>query len=162
MAHFAGTVTLGKDPELKTSQDGRTTFAKFSGAWSESSKDRQGSWVQGPTTWFQVTVFGRQAQNVAQSLHKGDRAVVIGRSKPELWSSQQGEQTVHTIVADTVAPELTFATAQVTKNPKQGGGGYGGGQQQGGFGGRPQGGDDPWNSAPQGGFGAEGDEPPFE
>ncbi|OLT54864.1 hypothetical protein BJF89_01125 [Corynebacterium sp. CNJ-954] len=160
MAHFAGTLTLGKDPELKQSQDGRTTFAKFSGAWSESSKDRQGSWVAGPTTWFQVTVFGRQAQNVAQSLHKGDRAVVIGRSKPELWSSQQGEQTVHTIVADTVAPELTFATAQVTKNPKQGGGGYGGGQQQGGFGGQ-QGGGDPWNSAPSSNGFDDGTPPPF-
>ncbi|WP_291478464.1 single-stranded DNA-binding protein [Corynebacterium sp.] len=153
MAHFAGTVTLGKDPELKTSQDGRTTFAKFGGAWSESSKDRQGSWVQGPTVWLLVTVFGRQAQNLVQSAHKGDRVAVVGRLKPEAWQSDHGEQTVLALVADSVTPDLTFASAQVVKNPKQGGGGYGGGQQQGGG--------DPWNSAPASNGFDDGTPPPF-
>lgn len=151
MAHFSETLTLGKDPELKTSQDGRTTFAKFSAAWSERSKDKTGNWEQGPTTWFQVTVFGRLAQNVAATLRKGDRAVIIGRAKPETWSSQQGEQTVHTIVADTVAPDLTFATAQITRNPK--GSGAGTGQQGGGS---------SWDAAPQGGgFDGQAEQPPF-
>lgn len=157
MAHIEIVGTLGKDPELQTSQDGRTQFAKFSLAWSESSKDKAGQWIQGPTIWVQVTCFGRQAQNVAQSLRKGDRAIVTGRIKPELWSSaQQGEQMVVVLVADTVAPELTFATAQIAKNPKQGG------QQSGGFGGHQQSGGDVWNSQPQGGgFDAQGSEPPF-
>lgn len=145
--------TLGKDPELKQSRDGRTTFAKFGVAWSERQKDATGNWDQGPTVWVQVTVFGRQAENIAQTLGKGDRAVVSGRLQPETWQSNQGEQTVMVMVADTVAPELTFASAQVQKNPKQGGG-----QQQGGFS-QQQG--DPWNSQPQGGFSDDQDEPPF-
>lgn len=161
MAQISITGTLGKDPEGKTSNAGKP-FARFSLAWSESSKDQNGQWMDGPTQWVQVTCFGRVAQNLVASLHKGDRVNVTGRIKPESWSSQQGEQTVLALTADAVSPDLTFASVQVQKNPKQGGGGYGGGQQQGGFGGRPQGGDDAWNSAPQsnGGFDG-GEEPPF-
>lgn len=162
MAFSVITGSLGKDPELKSSRDGNTQFLKFGMAWSERQRQQDGSYHDGPTVWVQVTVFGRQAQNLAQTLQKGDRVVASGKLSPESWSSQQGEQTVFVMVADTVAPELTFASAQVVKNPK-------GGQQQGGFGGQSQGG---WNNQQQGqpqgqqsrgGFGGAGDsdEPPF-
>lgn len=154
--------TLGKDPEVRQSKDGRTTFAKFSLAWSERQKDATGNFADGPTMWVQVTAFGRQATNIANSFGKGTRVIVTGRLQPEMWNGNQGEQVVMTMVADTVAPELTFATVQVAKNEK--------GQQQGGFQQPRQGGfsgqqeqGDPWNSAPPaGGFG-EGDQdtPPF-
>lgn len=160
MATISITGTLGKDPEGKTSNAGKP-FARFSLAWSESSKDQQGSWQDGPTQWVQVTCFGRVAQNLVASLHKGDRVNVTGRIKPESWSSQQGEQTVLALTADSVSPDLTFASVQVQKNPKGGQAGFGGGQPQGGFGGRPQGGDDPWNSAPSGNAFDSGETPPF-
>ena len=159
--------SLGKDPELKSSRDGKTQFLKFGMAWSERQRQQDGSYHDGPTVWVQVTVFGRQAQNLAHSLQKGDRVVVTGKLAPESWSSQQGEQTVMAMVAETVAPELTFATAQVVKNPKGGGQQGGGFQQQsqqqsrGGFGGQQAPDNDPWNSAPQGGFGGDSDTPPF-
>lgn len=156
MAQISITGTLGKDPEGKTSNAGKP-FARFSLAWSESSKDQNGQWMDGPTQWVQVTCFGRVAQNLVASLHKGDRVNVTGRIKPESWSSQQGEQTVLALTADTVSPDLTFASVQVQKNPK---GQQGGGQQQGGFGGQ-QGGGDPWNSAPSGNAFDSGETPPF-
>lgn len=161
MANFNATVTLGKDPELKKSNDGRTTYAKFSAAWSERVKDQNQQFTDGPTVWLHCTAFGRVAQNLAASLHKGDRVNIVGRMTPETWTDRQTGQasTVFTVSADSVSPDLTFASVQVQKNPKQGGG-YGGGQQQGGFGGQ-QGGADPWNSAPQGnGFGST-EQPPF-
>lgn len=159
MATISITGTLGKDPEGKTSNAGKP-FARFSLAWSESSKDQQGNWQDGPTQWVQVTCFGRVAQNLVASLHKGDRVNVTGRIKPESWSSQQGEQTVLALTADAVSPDLTFASVQVQKNPKGGQGGFGGGQQQGGFGGQ-QGGGDPWNSAPSSNGFDDGTPPPF-
>lgn len=149
MAHIAITGTLGKDPELKHGQNGGKAYANFSLAWSERSKDRTGNFVDGPTQWVQCTAFGRVAENLAASLRKGDRVNVTGRIKPESWSSQQGEQTVLAVQVDTVGPDLTFASVQVQKNPKGAGAGMGGG----------------WNNQQpqqQGGFGAEGDEPPFD
>lgn len=159
MAQISIIGTLGKDPELEHGQNGGKAYTRLSLAWSESAKDQGGHWVDGPTVWLQVTAFGRVAENVVRSLHKGDRVVVTGRVKPETWTNRQsGESsTVLTVVADTVAPELTFANVQVAKNPKggqQSGGWSGGGAQQGG-----------WNNQQpqqQGGFGAEGDEPPFD
>lgn len=150
MAQISITGTLGKDPEGKTSNAGKP-FARFSLAWSESSKDKTGQWMDGPTQWVQVTCFGRVAQNLVASLHKGDRVNVTGRIKPESWSSQQGEQTVLALTADAVSPDLTFASVQVQKNPK--GSGAGTGQQGGGS---------PWDAASQGGgFDQSGSEPPF-
>lgn len=142
---------LGKDPEMKTSRDGQTSWAQMSLAWSERSKDKTGQWVDGPTVWVQVKVFRRQGQNIEQSLHKGDRVVAVGDLRPEEWSSQQGPETVMSMVADVVAPELTFASVDVVKNPK--GSGAGTGQQGGGS---------SWDAAPQGGgFDGQAEQPPF-
>ena len=151
MATINITGTLGKDPELQHGQNTGKSFARFSLAWSERSKDKTGQWVDGPTQWLQCTAFGRVAENLAASLHKGDRVNVTGRIKPESWSSQQGEQTVLSVQVDTVGPDLTFASVQVQKNPK--GSGAGTGQQGGGS---------PWDAASQGGgFDQSGSEPPF-
>lgn len=155
MDHMILTATLGKDPELKQSRDGNTTFAKFSAAWTPRYKDASGDYVNSPTTWLQVTVFGRLAQNVVQSLHKGDRVLMSGVMRAEEWASDQGPSQVVTFRADNVAPDLTFATAVVTKNEKgqqgqsgQSAWGGGGGQQA------------PAQS--RGGFSSQADEePPF-
>lgn len=163
---FAG--RIGKDPELKTSQAGKE-YVRLSVAWQERQKDRTGEWVDGPTMWVSVTAFGRQAGNLVASLKKGDHVTVTGRIQPESWSSDQGEQTVLVVTADSVAPTLFFQRVQVGKDDPQGGGGFqqqapqqsqGGFQQQS----APQAQQpDPWGqSAPQGGFSNQGNEtPPF-
>lgn len=162
MAHITLTGTLGKEPELQHSQNGSKSFCRFSLAWSEASRDQGNHWVDGPTVWIQCTAFGRIAENLVRSLHKGDRVNVTGRIKPEAWANRQTgeESTVLTVLVDTVSPDLMFASVQVSKNPKQsqGGGWSGGGAQQGG-GQRSQQG--AWDSAPQGGFDVQGSEPPF-
>jgi single-strand DNA-binding protein len=102
MAQISIIGTLGKDPKLEHGQNGGKAYTRLSLAWSESAKDQGGHWVDGPTVWLQVTAFGRVAENVVRSLHKGDRVVVTGRVKPETWTNRQsGESsTVLTVVAD--------------------------------------------------------------
>lgn len=148
MAHTTLIGNLGKDPELKQSQDGSTTYCRLSVAWTERFKDRTGQWVDGPTTWISVTVFGRQAQNVAASLRTGMMIICSGDLKTELWSSDQGEQAKVTMRADIVAPALFSQVVQVAKDDQN--------QQQ------------PASAPQHGGFraatGGEGhpdDEPPF-
>lgn len=149
MANATIVGTLGKDPKLSTTKNGKS-MARFSIAWSERNRDANGEFHDGPTVWVSVTVFGRQAENAGQSLAKGMRVIVSGNLKAELWSSDRGEETVFTMMADHVGPDLTFATAQVVKNER------GNFQQP-----APQQGD-PWGGAPQGGFSQIKDEPaPF-
>ncbi|PSA76038.1 single-stranded DNA-binding protein, partial [Corynebacterium diphtheriae] len=50
---------LGKDPELKQSQIGGKSYAKFSVSWSARQKDATGQYFDGPTVWIQCTAFGR-------------------------------------------------------------------------------------------------------
>lgn len=115
MAHTTIIGALGKDPELAESASG-ATYTRLSVAWSERYKDRTGDYITGPTTWVSVTVFDRQAHNVAASLTKGQQVIVTGDMRTELWSSDQGEQAVVTMMAQTVSPALFYQVATVTKD----------------------------------------------
>lgn len=145
--------TLGKDPEVKFSQNGSPRVT-FSLAWSERQKDfATGEWMDGPTVWVQCTAF-QDAEAIGAVLKKGNRVIVCGDLKPEEWSSSQGTDTVMTMVADRIGPSFRFQDLTVAKREK-------GAQQGGGFSARPQG-NDPWNSAPPaGGFGNQPEEAPF-
>lgn len=119
MAHTTITGTLGKDPQLHEPDNGATPYARLRLAWSERHKDKTGTWTDGPTTWISVTVFGRQAHNVAATLRKGMHVVCTGQLRTETWSSDQGEQDVVTLTAEIVAPTLFFQVAQVDKDQPQ-------------------------------------------
>ena len=93
------------------------------------------------------------AENVAESLTKGMRVVVTGKLRQRSYQTKEGEnRTVFEVEVDEVGPSLKYASASVTRNPREGGqGGYGGGNQggqRGGFGGQSQGG----QSQNQGGY----------
>lgn len=91
---------LGKDPELRYTPSG-TPVAQFSMATNEKFK-KQGEEVQ-ITTWFRVTVFGRQAESVSQYLTKGRQCCVMGRLRREEWTGRDGTaQVTLEVVADRV------------------------------------------------------------
>ncbi|MGP9720135.1 single-stranded DNA-binding protein [Corynebacterium sp. AOP40-4SA-5] len=127
-------------------------------------------WVDGDALFLTFNIWKQAAENIANSLSKGDRVIVTGRLRQRSFETREGEKrTVFEVEADEVGPSLKYATAQVTKTPRQGGGNYGGGQQGGGynqqpqsnaggsFGGRAQPDNDPWS----GGQGNNQEEPPF-
>ena len=63
-----------------------------------------------PYAWRQLV------ENVADSLSKGARAVVIGRLRSRSWDTPEGEKrSVVEVEADEIAPSLRFATAEVTR-----------------------------------------------
>ena len=61
---------VGDDPELRFTNSG-TALAKFSLA-VYAGKDKD-------SAWFDVTVWGQLAENVAESVTKGQRVMVLGR-----------------------------------------------------------------------------------
>lgn len=163
-----------EDPELRFTPSG-AAVAKFRVASTPRTFNKDTSaWVDGEATFLTVNVWRQQAEQVAESILKGMRVVVVGVLKSRTYEAKDGtKRTVFEIEAEDIAPSLKFATAKVTKAQRQGGGQ----QQGGGFGGqqaqqRPAAGQaDPWASnAPQqqGGWGAApaqgggfADEPPF-
>lgn len=118
MAYAVIVGNLGKTPKLETAQSGKK-YTRLSVAWSERYKDRAGEWVDGPTTWVSVTVFGRQAENTVASLDKGMMVVAAGDMKTEIWSSDQGEKPVVVMTASVVAPALFTQVATIAKDDQR-------------------------------------------
>jgi single-strand DNA-binding protein len=87
---------LGRDPEMRYMPDG-TAVTGFSVATNRRWTDRQTGEPHDETTWFRVSVWGRQAETANQYLSKGRRVLVEGTLQadpqtggPKLWTRQDG------------------------------------------------------------------------
>ena len=173
---------LVADPELRFTQTG-AAVATFRVASTPRRYDSQSNqWVDGEALFLSCNIWRQAAENVAETLTKGMRVIVTGRLRQRSYESREGEKrTVMELEVDEVGPSLRYATAQVNRNPREGGfsggntgGGFNNNANRGGFGGgmqqqqqqqppqQQQPMNDPWSSAPPaGGFGGADDEPPF-
>ena len=119
---FDNTVTLvgniTRDPELRFTPGG-AAVSSFGLAWNRKNRDGEES-----VSFFDVTCWNSLAENVAESLSKGNRVVVYGRLDQRSWENQEGERRSKVeVIADEVAPSLRWATAEVTRNEFRGEGG---------------------------------------
>jgi single-strand DNA-binding protein len=80
---------LGRDPELRYTPQG-TPVCSFSMATNERRKDKSGE-MQDHTTWFRVTLWGRQAETASQYLTKGRPVYIEGRLRVEEWTDRDGK-----------------------------------------------------------------------
>ena len=85
---------LGRDPELRYTPQG-TPVCSFSMATNERRKDKTGE-MQDQTTWFKVTLWGRQAETASQYLTKGKPVYIEGRLRVEEWTDRDGKRR-HTL-----------------------------------------------------------------
>ena len=81
---------LGRDPELRYMQNG-DPVCSFSVATSERKKDRTTGENQEITTWFRVSLFGRQAETASQYLTKGKSVYIEGRLRLGEWTDKDGK-----------------------------------------------------------------------
>ena len=99
---------LGRDPELRYTPNG-TPVTNLSVATNNTYTNQQGEQVK-ETTWFRVSVFGKQAEACSQYLTKGRQVLVEGRLKPDpttggprLYTRQDGTAAAsYEITATTV------------------------------------------------------------
>jgi single-strand DNA-binding protein len=153
---------LTRDPEIRYTASGQAN-ARLGVAVSRRWQNRQTSEWEERTSFFNVVAWGDMAENISDTLAKGNRVIVNGRLEQRSWETDQGEKrSVVEIVADEIGPSLRWATAQVTRSERRGGGGApaGGGDSGGG---RPSGGGGGGQNAPapSGGGDYGFDEEPF-
>ncbi len=154
---------LTDDPELRFTPSGYAV-ANFTIASTTKNYDKAtGTWKDGDTLFLRCSIWREAAEQVAESLSKGMRAIVTGRLKQRSYETKEGEKrTVFELEVDEVGPSLRYATAKVTRTQRQG-------AATGGFSSTPAAdvvSDDPWASAPSspisGGWATTtNDEPPF-
>ena len=111
---------LTADPELRFTASGKAV-AKLRVAVSERRKAADGTWEDGDSTFWAVTVWDRLAEHAGDSLAKGQRVIVVGRVASRTWETKEGEKrTDYEITADAVGPDLKWATVKVERASKGG------------------------------------------
>jgi len=150
---------LTDDPELKFTPSG-APVANFTVASTPRTFDRQtNEWKDGDALFLRCAAWRQLAENVAESLTKGQRVIVTGALRVRQYERQDGSKgTSVEMNVDEVGPSLKFATAKVTKATRSGnaGGGGGGGWDQPA---QQSPATDVWNTG--GSAGGSTEEPPF-
>ena len=104
MSNVSFTGNIGKSHGLKFSQDGKPRLS-FSAAETARIKDQGGNWIDGGTTWFNVTLFGNAAEAIdAQIAAQGGKGKVIvtGRMSTREYEHNNEKRESLDVVADSV------------------------------------------------------------
>ena len=103
---------LGRDPELRYTPQG-TPVCSFTMATNERRRDKAGE-MQDQTTWFKVTLWGRQAETASQYLTKGRPVYIEGRLRVEEWTDRDGKPR-HTLEVN--ATDMQFIGGARSEEP---------------------------------------------
>lgn len=102
---FKGAVGKVHGLHLPQDQGGKSRFS-FSVAENHSRFDKQQNrWIDTGVTWFNVTVFGKDAEHVADVIKEGAKQIVTvqGRQSTRTYTTKEGEErTSLDVVADAV------------------------------------------------------------
>ena len=100
---------LGKDPEIRSMQDGKT-IVNFSIATSENWKDKSSGESREKTEWHRVVIFNEHLAKVAQNyLKKGSKVYLEGQLQTRKWTDQSGVEKYTTeVVLQRFKGELTM------------------------------------------------------
>jgi single-strand DNA-binding protein len=113
---------LTADPELRFTPSG-AGVANFTVASTPRSFDKQsGEWKDGQALFMRCNIWRQPAENVVETLTRGDRVIVTGRLTQRSFETREGEKrTVVELEVDEVGPSLKYATAKVVKASRDGG-----------------------------------------
>lgn len=107
---------LAADVELKFTPQGKAV-AKFSVATSERFKNEKGEWDSKNLTYWNIIVWDKQAENVADTIGKGDEVIIYGKAYTTSWEDKNtGEKRSRIeVTATKVAVVLNRVSAKLTK-----------------------------------------------
>lgn len=114
---------LTADPELRFTPQG-AAVTNFTIASNDSYKDASGTWVDKPAVFLRANIWRDAAENVAESLSKGDEVIAVGKLTQREFEDRDGNnRTVIELEVQTIGPSLRAATASVKRAEKVGAGG---------------------------------------
>lgn len=109
---------LGADPELRYTPNG-VAVCDFSVASSRKWTSQNGQENE-ETYWARCTAWRELAENVAESLRKGQRVIVTGRMKREEYEKDGQQRSIDKVEVTEVGPSLRWAKAEVQRNERSG------------------------------------------
>lgn len=107
---------LTADPELRFTATGAACCALTVAVNPRTYDKAAAEWKDGEPAFHRVTAWRQLAENVAETLRKGDRVIVFGALSQRHWTDTEGQaRSAWNLTADAVGPDLTWATAKVSK-----------------------------------------------
>ncbi|SDP10578.1 single-strand binding protein [Nakamurella panacisegetis] len=145
---------LTADPELRFTASG-AAVVNFTVASTPRTFDKASNeWKDGAPLFLRCNLWRQPAENVAESLTRGSRVIVVGRLVQRSFETKDGEKrTVFEVEVEEIGPSLRYSTATVRRVPK--------GESSGGRAPAAPSTDDPWGQAPPSAGGGYASEPPF-
>ena len=98
---------LTKDPDVRESQDGSTTIARYTLAVDRRMKKDEADFIS-------VVAFGKSAEFAEKYLHKGTKIVLSGHIQMGSFTNKEGQKVYTT---DVVAEDQEFAESKKTETP---------------------------------------------
>ncbi|MEU9921914.1 single-stranded DNA-binding protein [Streptomyces griseoluteus] len=159
---LTGVGRLTADPELRFTQSQKAVASVPLAFNSRRLNKQTNQWEDGDVFYIRGTAWERLAENVAETLAKGMEVIVTGEIRTESWEKDGQKHERPALLIRSIAPNLAFAIATVSKDAAS--------QQNSQGGGRPQQGqtqrsrptappaDDPWAVDQAQGY---SNEPPF-
>ncbi|MGH3509646.1 MAG: single-stranded DNA-binding protein [Nocardioidaceae bacterium] len=93
MVTFSG--WAGNDPVFRETSGGNVANLRV--GCTPRLRRKSGDWVDGPTSWFSVSCWRSLADNVRDSVKKGDPVIVHGRLQVDVWD-RDGVQSISPVV----------------------------------------------------------------
>jgi single-strand DNA-binding protein len=84
--------------EITHRETPRGNVANFRVGSTPRIRRGNGDWVDGPTSWFSVSCWRGLADNVRDSIRKGDPVIVHGRLRVDVWERPEGPPSVTYVV----------------------------------------------------------------
>jgi single-strand DNA-binding protein len=85
-----GEFRVVEDPELRFSPSGMAVANVR--VVADKKKKEGDEWVDDKILWLKVTVFRQMAENMVESIRKGDLVLIIGRLQTDSWETNEGEK----------------------------------------------------------------------
>jgi len=108
--------TLTADAEIRFTPSGQAV-CNFTVASNPRFYDKDsGQWKDGEPLFLRCNAWRGLAENIAESLQKGNRVIVYGKLQQRTFETKDGDKrSVLELTADEVGPSLKWSTATVRK-----------------------------------------------
>lgn len=102
---------VATDVKTSTTPGGVGTASFRLGSTARRFDRDSGSWVDGHTNWFSVQAYRQLAGNMACSIKKGQKVIVVGRLKLRQWEKEGRFYHSAEIEAESVGHDLMWGSA---------------------------------------------------
>lgn len=116
LPQISGEFGVVADPEIRFAESGKG-WAKVRGVAKDRVRDSNGAWADGDPTFIDIVCFGKVAENLIDSVAKGDSIIVVGKLQQQEWADKTtGEKrTGFRVVADEVGVSVKWTPAKTPR-----------------------------------------------